>query len=188
MRSIAALTCSLFLSLYAVTAAADIKAATPDGLTLAYSHKVEAAPSKLFAAFSSVDKWWNGEHTYSQSAANLSLKVEAGGCFCERWPGGSVEHGRVLLVLKDELLRLDAPLGPLQDRGVTAILTFQIKPAGAASQLTVNYKIAGNTTSALDKDSAGIDAVIAGQLIRLKRYVETGNPAPAKTAPAPAKK
>ena len=62
----------------------------------------------------SVGSWWDPEHTYSGSAANLSLDAEPGGCFCERLPnGGGVEHMRVTYVAPGKRIVLTGSLGPL---------------------------------------------------------------------------
>ena len=57
---------------------------------------MKAPPPHLYAALGEIDRWWNGSHSYSGQAANLSLARQAGGCFCERWGNNSVEHARVV--------------------------------------------------------------------------------------------
>ena len=160
--------------------AAEVKGAAADGFIIVHSRRVDAAPAKVYAALPAIDHWWNAEHSYSGNAANLSLKAEAGGCFCERWQGGEVEHGRVVMALHDQVLRLQAALGPLQGRGVNGVLTFQLKPddaTGKATQLTLSYVVNGASASALDQSAAGVDRVLGEQFERLVRYVETGKPA-----------
>src|SRR3982751_3448436 len=84
-------------------------------------------PAELWRAITQLPRWWNGSHTYSGQASNLSLDVQAGGCWCERWGDGqSVEHGRVVLVMPQRTLRVDANLGPLQELPVHGVLTFTI--------------------------------------------------------------
>lgn len=90
---------------------AEIKAASSDGFVVVYSQRINAAPATVFAALPAIDRWWSGDHTRSGNAANLSLKAEAGSCFCERWKDGNVEHGRVIMVLRDQMLRLRSPWG-----------------------------------------------------------------------------
>jgi uncharacterized protein YndB with AHSA1/START domain len=159
---------------------AEVRSASADGFVIVESRRVEAARAKVYAALPAVDRWWNAEHSYSGSAANLSLKAEAGGCFCERWNGGEVEHGRVIMALRDQVLRLQASLGPLQGRAVNGVLTFQLKPdegsGGKATSLTLTYAVNGASGSALDKSAPAVDSVLREQLERLARYVETGNP------------
>lgn len=166
---------AVFSLLFAVSACAEVKQAAPDAMVVAFSQSVAASPAKTYAAIANVGNWWSSEHTWSGSAKNLSLKPEAGGCFCENWEGGSAEHGHVIMTTRDKLLRLAANLGPLQAMAVSGVLTFELKPDGNATQLTLEYRVNGASSSALDKIAPGVDQVIGEQFARLSRYVETGN-------------
>ncbi|MEO8485906.1 MAG: ATPase [Betaproteobacteria bacterium] len=159
------------------TAHAEVKNAAPDAFQLLFTERVAAAPSAVYAALGQVDRWWSGEHTYSGDAANLSIAMQPGGCFCERWPNGAVEHGRVVMLMRDQVVRLDAALGPLQNKAVSGVLTFVLKPEEGATSVTVGYRVNGTVASALDKDAVAVDGVLGTQLQRLKRYLETGKPA-----------
>jgi len=170
------------LAIVPVAAHCELKTAWSDGFVLTYTRRVEATPAKVFAALPAVDRWWTSGHTWSGDAANLSLKAEAGGCFCEKWKDGEVEHGRVIMVMRDQMLRLQAALGPLQGRAVTGVLTFQLKPdeasGGKATLLTLSYIVNGASASALDKSATPVDNVLNEQFDRLIRFIETGKPAP----------
>jgi uncharacterized protein YndB with AHSA1/START domain len=158
---------------------AEVKSAAADGFVILYARRVDAPPAKVYAALPAIDRWWNPEHSYSGNAANLTLKAEAGGCFCERWEDGAVEHGRVVLAMRNQLLRLQAALGPLQGRAVNGVLTFQLKPdapSGKATLLTLTYTVNGASASALDQSAPAVDRVLGEQFSRLARYIETGNP------------
>ena len=171
----------LLLPAAATEALAEVKSSASDGFVIVHSKRVDATPAKVYAALPAIDRWWNSGHTWSGDAANLSLKAEAGACFCERWKDGEVEHGRVVMVMRDQLLRLQAALGPLQGRAVTGVMTFQLKPdesaGGRATLLTLTYAVNGSSTSALDKSAAPVDGVLAEQFERLVRYIETGKAA-----------
>jgi uncharacterized protein YndB with AHSA1/START domain len=157
---------------------AEIKAASSDGFVVVYSQRINAAPATVFAALTAVDRWWSSEHTWSGNAANLSLKAEAGGCFCERWKDGNVEHGRVIMVLRDQMLRLQSALGPLQAGAVNGVLTFQLAPdaksLSAATVLTLTYAVNAASGSALDKIAPAVNSVLGEQFGRLVRFIETG--------------
>jgi uncharacterized protein YndB with AHSA1/START domain len=175
---------AILMLLFAVVALdvhAEVKSATGDGFVIVHSRRVDAAPEKVYALLPAVDRWWNSDHTWSGDAANLSLKAEAGSCFCERWKDGGVEHGRVIMVMRDQLLRLQTALGPLQGRAVTGVLSFQLKPdesaGGKATLLTLTYVVNGSSASALDKSAPAVDGVLGEQFERLVRYIETGKPA-----------
>lgn len=161
----------------AASAQAEVKQSAPDSFFITFSNPIAATPAKTYAALAQPQLWWSSEHTWSGKAANLSLKPEAGGCFCERWKEGSVEHGRVIMALPDKLLRLDSALGPLQEFALKAILSFWIKTADdGASQLVVEYRVNGASASGLDKFAPGVDEVLGAQVARLVRYIDSGNP------------
>jgi hypothetical protein len=157
-------------------AQAEVKVATPDAFQILFGEKVAAPPSAVYAAIGQVERWWDGAHSYSGDAANLSLALQPGGCWCERWAGGAVEHARVVMLLKDQVVRFEGGLGPLQNLGVSAVLTFQLKPEDGGTALAVGYRVNGSSASGLDKLAQPVDGVIGGAVQRLKRYVETGKP------------
>lgn len=72
---------------------------------------------------------------------------------------------------------MNAPLGPLQERGATGVLTFQIseKPAGAV-QVVQTYTVSGGRPGLAKEAAAPVDAVLADQLKRYAKYLETGKP------------
>ena len=98
-----------------------MKSASGDSFVVVHSRRVDAAPGSVYAALPAIGRWWSSEHTYSGDAANMSLKAEAGSCFCERWPGGEVEHGRAIMV--------DGVLREQFDRLVRYIETGKAAPA-----------------------------------------------------------
>jgi uncharacterized protein YndB with AHSA1/START domain len=157
--------------------AAEVKESAPDGFLVTIAATMPATPAKVYAALAQPQAWWSSEHTWSGAAANLSLKLEAGGCFCERWKDGSAEHGRVIMALPDKLLRLDAALGPLQEFSLKGILSFWLKPGDdGGTQLGVEYRVNGASASSLDKFAPNVDDVLQTQVARLVRYIDSGNP------------
>jgi uncharacterized protein YndB with AHSA1/START domain len=160
----------------ALPAAAEVKQSAPDTMSLAIETRIAASPRASYDALVHIERWWNSSHTYSGDAANMTLIAEPGGCFCERWKDGGVEHGRVIFVMRDQTLRLSAALGPLQARALNAILTFQLKPADGATALSVSYLVNGTPASGLDKSAAAVDGVLTEAVQRLKRLIETGKP------------
>jgi uncharacterized protein YndB with AHSA1/START domain len=134
-----------------------------------------AAPAAVYAALGKVSAWWDPEHTWSGSAQNLSLELQAGGCFCEKLPdGGSLQHGRVIYAQPGVMLRLDSPLGPLQEMPVTGVLTFRLEPHEGGTKITLNYRVAGAFTLESAKLAPIVDQVMHTQLDRLAAY--TGSP------------
>ena len=171
----------LLLAAAAPAAHAEIKAAASDGFLIVHSARIDAGPARIYALLPAIGRWWSSSHTYSGDAANLTLDPQAGGCFCERWKDGAVAHGRVILAMRDQLLRIDTALGPLQSKAVTGVLTFQLVPDGKATVLTLTYRVNGASGSALDKDAPAVDRVLGEQFARFTRLVETGK----ADAPAP---
>lgn len=169
---------ALLASLLAGNAAAEVKQASADGFFLSFEGPVAASATKAYADITQIQRWWDSEHTYSGKSANLSLKAEAGGCFCERWKDGSVEHGRVVMALPGKLLRLETSLGPLQERALKGILSFFVKTEDSTTTLTIEYRVNGATTSGLDQLAPNVDEVLGAQVDRLRRYIATGNPEP----------
>ena len=95
---------------------------------------------------------------------------------CRLPPGGSIKHGEVVLAWPGKFLRLQAALGPLQDLGVAAALTYTLEPAGEGkTKVTQSYK-AGGLDAATLEGAPLFDHVVGGSLTRFKTYVETGKP------------
>lgn len=171
--------------LMACNARAEVSEAAADHFLIGFSARVEAPPAKVYAALAEVARWWSAEHTWSGTAANLSLKAEAGSCFCERWAAGSAEHGRVVMALENELLRLDAALGPLQERAVNGVLSFSLQAMDdGATRLDVDYRVNASSGGGLEQIAPAVDNVLAMQIDRLLRYIDTGSADEAPTAEA----
>jgi len=169
---------ALALAALVPLAHAEVKESSADAFLLAYEGAVAAPTAKAYADIVQIGKWWDSEHTYSGKSANLTLKPDAGGCFCERWKDGSVEHGEVLMAMPGKMLRLRTALGPLQERALTGILTFFLKNENSATTLTVEYRVNGASASGLDHLAPSVDDVLGAQVDRLRRYIATGNPEP----------
>ena len=147
-------------------AQAELKASAPDALVIQVRAEVLLDRDDAWARLLDVSSWWKSSHTYSGNADNLKIDAVAGGCWCELWSGGEVEHGRVVAVMPKEMIRFDAPLGPLQEMGVSTALTFTLS-AGSKPNTTsviVDFKVSGSSLSKLDKLGAVIDGVISEQV------------------------
>jgi hypothetical protein len=129
--------------------------------------ELHATPAETWSALTRIDRWWSAEHTYSGDASNLSLDASAGGCWCERWKGNSVEHARVLVAMPGSMLRMQGALGPLQAMAVNGVLTFRLSPIAAGTALDVTYRVRGTADAQLDKIADPVDRVLEAQLQRL---------------------
>jgi len=161
----------LLLAALAGAAGADTIVAAPDRLEFAFSGEVAIPKAQLWARVLKPGAWWSDAHTYSGKAANMQLTAKAGGCWCEVWPGGEVEHGHVVYIAPGSALRLDSALGPLQEMGVSAILAITLEPGADSghTKLRLTYKVSGASELKLDAMSNVIDRVLGEQFASLSK-------------------
>lgn len=160
----------------AFPAEAEVAAAEPAGFTVEQSHEFANPAKEVWRAVVRPQDWWDGAHTYSGDRANLRINARPGGCFCEQWKGGFVEHGRVILAMPEQMLRIDGALGPLQEMAVTGVLTYAIAEGNGRARLTMTYRVSGSPGDKFDELAPLVDQVMAGQFARLAKFVETGAP------------
>ena len=133
---------------------------------------VKADSKVSFQGLLHPERWWSKDHTLSGNAANMRLDPRAGGCWCERWSGGEVEHARVIFIQKDKLLRLQGAFGPLQALEVTGILEFTLTQGKDGTQVDMSYRISGPDSAKLDAIAPMADQMFAGQLASLKAMLD----------------
>jgi uncharacterized protein YndB with AHSA1/START domain len=161
----------------AAPAAAEVKSATPNGFEVATTITIAAPADRVYGALGEVGRWWSSSHTFSR-AANLSIELRAGGCFCERLKdGGSVQHLQVVYAAPGAGLRLRGALGPLQMEGVDGTLSWALKPGEGGTDVTQSYVVGGYIRSGMEQWAPRVDRVLDEQLQRLKSFVE-GKPPP----------
>jgi hypothetical protein len=163
----------LFLALIASAnpAAAEVVSASSNGFEVRQTVNLVVPPAEAFDAFRNIGAWWDPEHTYSGDAANLSLALVPGGCFCERLPkGGGVEHMRVAYIEPGKHVVLTGALGPLLYEAVTGVMDVQVKTIAGGAQLTLDYKAAGFAKGGADKLAPAVDSVLAAQMKRYRAY------------------
>jgi uncharacterized protein YndB with AHSA1/START domain len=166
----------LAVALLAAPAAAEVKSGTPGGFEIVNVAVAPVPPDQAYRMLGQAARWWNKAHTYSGDATNLSLELRVGGCFCEVIPsgGGAVEHGRVVLAQPGKTLRLSAALGPLQAEGVSAALTWTMKPVPGGTEITQTYVVGGYVRGGADKLAPIVDQVIGEQLRGLVQALTPG--------------
>ena len=160
---------AVLASAIAVPAGAEVKASAPDGLLFQYKGQVPLGREEAWKRLVAIGSWWSDGHTYSGSASNMTIDPMAGGCWCETWPAGEVEHGRVMLAMPGQTLRLSAALGPLQEIGVGGALTITLADGAAsgATAITMDYKVVGSSLTNLAPVAKVIDGVMQEQFDRL---------------------
>ncbi|HUI11262.1 MAG TPA: SRPBCC family protein [Bacteroidota bacterium] len=145
--------------------------------------KIAAPPQEAYRRMTGdVARWWASDHTFSGDARNLSIDPNAGGCFCEKLPGGgSVRHMVVVYADPGKVIRLQGGIGPMQALAVNGTLTWTFLAEGSGTRLEVVYTVGGYSPHGLQAMSIAADRVLGVQVERLKRLIETGE---AGAAPA----
>ena len=159
-RSTAALAAALLLP---AVAGAEVKMAAPDGALIEHRFQIAATPDAAWQVLVHPERYWPREHTWSGDATNLSMAPEAGGCFCERWDGGSAEHGRIVMARPGKVLRFRGSLGPFQEMAVTGVLTVTLTPVESGTEAVVTYRLSGDPSHKLDGFIAVVDEVVGLQ-------------------------
>lgn len=152
---------------------AEVLETDDNGFVSAHEVLIEATPSRVFDALvDEVDRWWDPAHSYSGDAANLSLDADCG--LCEGLDAGSgiVRHMRVDVWRPGKSLVLAGGLGPLQRLGVAGSMAFDLEATATGTRVVYRYTVNGRNVGAW---ADPVDRVQLGQLLRLKRYVETGS-------------
>lgn len=150
-------------------ASADVLKSADTGFVTQHKFTINAPPEKVWEALVHPERWWDGAHSYSGSAANLTLDPRPGGCWCEKTATGGVEHMRIVYVARGDTLRLTGGLGPLQAMPATAVMTITLKLSGTGTELTASYSVSG---PGLANIAAPVDGVLEGQWSRLKAAAE----------------
>ncbi|MGE0044183.1 MAG: SRPBCC domain-containing protein [Hyphomonadaceae bacterium] len=155
------------LLLMAAPARAEVVASAANGFEVRHTAVVETTPAQAWRTLGQIGRWWNDAHTYSGRAANMRMDLRAGGCWCETWADGSVEHGRVVYAQRNQTLRLASNAGPLQEMGLNGILTYSIAPEGDGVRLTMHYRVNGNGLTDLTQIAPVVDQVLGEQFASL---------------------
>lgn len=172
----------LLLGCLALPGWAKVIDSTAHGFTVVHEVQIAASPQAVYAAFVEVGQWWDGAHSYSGEATNFELRLEPGGCLCERLPtGGWVEHLRVVGVMPGQMVRFTGGLGPLQSLGVAGSMTWTwAEVAEGETRFSLRYTVGGYVPGRLAGWAAPVDGVLGQQVARLARYATTGDPDPQK--------
>jgi uncharacterized protein YndB with AHSA1/START domain len=170
--AIVALACAI------VPLSAEVVDSSASGFTVKQTIQIQASPQDVFAKIFKIGDWWSSDHTFSHDAHNLSLEEKAGGCFCEKMPGGGgVKHMEVVFVAPGKTVVLHGTLGPLQAVAASGAMQIQLTPADGGTKLEVSYAVAGYQASGMTSWAAPVDMVLKMQFTRLKSLIEKGDAA-----------
>jgi len=166
-------------------AAAEVTASSDGGFVSHNEVLVAVPPERAWEVLLKPGEWWNGDHTYSGDAKNLSIGASPGGCFCERVPAtggkpdGQIEHMRVIYLAPHSTLRLSGGLGPLQSEAVTGTLTITLAPVEGQTRISWDYVVGGYMRQQMVQMAPLVDGVVGEQLLRLATRLGTVmDPAP----------
>jgi len=164
------------VALLALPVRADVVQSAPDGGLIEHRFPIAAAPADAWQALVHPERWWPEDHTWSGSREHLRLDPVAGGCYCEQWDAGSVEHARVIMALPGRLLRMRGSLGPLQDMAVTGVLTVALQAKEQGTEAVVTYRLSGDGSHKLDAFLPAVDKVIGQQFGAFAAFAGQGAP------------
>ncbi len=146
-----------------LAAQGEVKLNAADAMLIEHRFRIEAPAAKVWESLVHPERWWPEDHTWSGQRASLSLVADAGGCYCERWSGGSVEHGRVIMVVPGKLLKLDAALGPFLDMAVSGVLSIALTEESGVTAAVVSYRVSGDAAHQLMGLAPIVDQVLGQQ-------------------------
>ena len=151
-------------------ATARVVAADPTSIVVSQQVEVAASPAAAYAAFGQVSRWWSKDHTYSGNAANLSLDLRPGGCFCEKLGTGGIEHLHVVLAWPGKQLVMTGLLGPLLNQATSGVMEVTLKPAGRRTSVTMTYRATGLRDAEGAALARGVDMVLGEQMKRFAAF------------------
>src|SRR5579871_670313 len=138
-------------------AAAAIVDSQAGGFEVREEAVIAAPPAKVYAALGEIGQWWSSRHSYSHDAHNMTLALEPGGCFCERWSGGAVAHMVVSMVEPDSFVRLDGALGPLSSTAGMGRMAITLTPKDGGTEVVIVYDFGGYAKDGLKDWAAPVD-------------------------------
>ncbi|QLQ12729.1 MAG: hypothetical protein HZY74_04745 [Brevundimonas sp.] len=158
----------------AASAQAEVVERSANRFVLRYQAPVDATAHDLRMGLQALPVWWDSAHTYSGDAANLSLDLSAGGCWCERLANGTdFDHARTVQVDEDGAL-FAAPFGPLRGRTERADLAVSWPLVGEYRQLTWDFVIEGEGIGAM---ADVVDGVMGAGFARFVTHMGGAVPA-----------
>jgi len=149
---------------------AEVRQSSADGAIIEHRFQIPATPKDAWGALVHPERWWPADHTWSGDPSYMQLNDQAGGCFCERWGESSAEHGRVIMALPGELLRIRGSLGPFQEMAVTGVLTVRLAAKDGGTEATVTYRLSGDASHQLAAMMPVVDKVVGQQFGSFARF------------------
>ena len=158
------------LAVLPLAAVAEVKLAAADAMLIEHRFTIAAPAAKAWETLVHPERYWPPDHTWSGKRESLSLDPVAGGCYCERWDGGSVEHGRVVMAIPGKVLTLNAALGPFIDMALSGILSIKLEGKDGVTTAVVTYRVSGDAEHKLDGLAPIVDQVLGLQFGSFAKY------------------
>lgn len=153
----------MMIALLPLAAGAEVKLATADAMLIEHRFTIAAPAARAWDTLVHPERYWPADHTWSGRRESLSLEPVAGGCYCERWDGGSAEHGRVVMAVPGKALTLAAALGPFLEMAISGILAIKLEEADGVTTAVVTYRVSGDPAHRLDALAPIVDQVLGQQ-------------------------
>lgn len=162
------------LAMLAAPVSAEVIAMGENSFVTRDTALVEADTKQVWLTLIKPAQWWNSAHSWSGDAANMTLRPQAGGCFCEKIPEdpdperitleGSVEHMRVIQAFPERALRMRGGLGPLQSEPATGVLTIAMSQTDEGTRIVWEYVVGGPMRFETPVIAKAVDGVMTQQL------------------------
>ena len=146
-----------------LAAGAEVKLAQADAMLIEHRYTIAAPAAKTWETLVHPERYWPADHTWSGKRESLSIDPVAGGCYCERWDGGSAVHGRVVMAVPGKTLTLNAALGPFLEMAVSGILSIKLEEKDGTTTAVVSYRVSGDPAHKLDALAPVVDQVLGMQ-------------------------
>lgn len=151
------------LAVLPLAAGAEVKLAQADAMLIEHRFTIAAPAEKAWETLVHPELYWPSDHTWSGDRKSLSLAPVAGGCYCERWDGGSAVHGGVVMAVPGRSLVLNAALGPFLEMAVSGILAIKLEEKNGVTTAVVTYRVSGDAEHKLDRLAPIVDQVLGQQ-------------------------
>ena len=159
-------------------AAADIVDSSATGFTVKQSHTIQAAPQEVYRRIFRIGEWWNSQHSFSGDAHNLTIEEKAGGCFCEKLPGGgAIKHMELVYFVPGKTIVMRGAMGPFASMATEGAVEIQLSAAGGGTRIDITHALTGYVPGGLNPWAERVDFMWKDQFTRLKNYIEHGDPA-----------
>ena len=161
------------LALMTLPALAKIDSQSEQHFVVKHEFSVDTPVTQVFQKFRQVDKWWEGDHSFTGDASNLYFDFDKQRCFCEQVPnGGFVEHLRVIHVMDNQKVVFSGGLGPLQEHPVSGKLIWQFEQQDGKTKISLEYRVFGFIVGGMDKWPSAVDYVLSVQVKRLQELLD----------------